>query len=159
MKRMRWNVLLIGVLLVLGGLLLTLSGCGRAEALDTLYEGEGPTIITYDEAYEMLDAGKTFFYYEGHSFDIEGESRVSEMMDRVFKKNDINYFIIERGKTRDINESYEMLAHPYNNISFVHDGQVYHGEQNFIAEGGKTREDIERDVDKDVRELLALVDQ
>ncbi|VXC04174.1 hypothetical protein EXIGUO8H_440002 [Exiguobacterium sp. 8H] len=159
MKRMRWNVLLIGVLLLLGGLLLTLSGCGRAEALDTLYEGEGPTIITYDEANEMLEAGKTFFFYEGGRFDIKGESEISKMVDRVFKENDVHYFIINERQYPHDDRIYALFHFPHSEIGLVHEGEIHQGEQNIIAEGGKTREDIERDVDKDVRELLTLVDQ
>ncbi|WP_159563741.1 MULTISPECIES: hypothetical protein [unclassified Exiguobacterium] len=159
MKRMRWNVLLIGALLMLGGLLLTLSGCGRAEALDTLYEGEGPTVITYTEANEMLEAGKTFFFYEGDSFDIAGESKVSEMMDRVFKEKEVHYFVIDKEENPYNDQIYALFHSKYSEIGLVHDGEIYRGKQTLVAEGGKTREDIERDVDKDVQELLSLVDQ
>lgn len=154
MKRKRFGVLLIASMLLVA----VASGCGRAEALDTLYEGEGPTVITYDEAYAMLEDGKTFFFYEGHRFDIAGESKISEMMDRVFKKNDVHYFIIDEDQKPYDDRIYELFHSKYSIIGFVHDGEVHLGEQDILAEGGKTREDIERDVDEEVGEFMKLIE-
>lgn len=157
MKRMRWNVLLIGALMVLGGLL-TLSGCGRAEALDTLYEGEGPTIITYDEAYEMLEAGKTFFYYEGHSFDMAGKSKESKTIDDVFKSHELHYFIIDTELYTDDRVALERF-YGRSTVGLAHEGEVTHGDQNFVAVNEMTQEDIRRGVDADVTRLLSLVEE
>lgn len=102
----------------------------------------------------MLETGKTFLYYRGDSFAIAGESEVSEMMERVFKKNDVNYFIIDWEQPLYSVHAFEVFRHKYNNIGLVHNGEIYHGEQGFVVEGMK-REDIELDI----RELLERVEQ